>query len=74
MGRITTTTITCDRCEKPMAKDCGNEWIWFDHRKKPFYKLSHEVPCWNRVDDFLLCDECAEEFTQWMLEKKSTNS
>jgi len=73
MGRIITTTITCDRCEKPMARDYENEWIWFDHRKKPFYKLSHKVPCWNKIDDFLLCDDCAEEFRQWMLEKKSTN-
>ena len=41
MGRIITTTITCDRCEKPMARDYENEWIWFDHRKRPFYKISH---------------------------------
>ncbi len=74
MGRIITTTITCDRCEKPMAEDYGNEWIWFDHRKKPFYKLLHDIPAWNRKDDFLLCDDCAEEFRQWMSEKKSTNS
>lgn len=73
MGRIITTTITCDRCEKPMARDYENEWIWFDHRKRPFYKISHKVPSWNRIDDFLLCDDCAEEFRQWMLEKKSTN-
>ena len=74
MGRIVDVTITCDRCEKPMAKDYGNEWIWFEHRKKPFYKLLHDIPAWDRKDEFLLCDDCAEEFRQWMLEKKSTNS
>lgn len=74
MGRIVDVTITCDRCEKPMAKDYGNEWIWLDHKKKPFYKLLHEIPSWNRKDEFLLCDDCAEEFNQWMLKKKSTNS
>lgn len=33
MGKIVDVTITCDRYEKPIAKDYGNEWIWFDHRK-----------------------------------------
>ena len=72
MGQITKTTIVCDRCCKPMAENYGREWKWFDHRKKPFYKLLHDIPSWNRVDEFLLCDDCAEEFKQWMLEK-STN-
>ena len=73
MGRIVKITITCDRCKKPMAEEHANIWTWFDHRKKPFYKLLHEVPCWNRVDEFVLCDDCAQEFKKWMSEKKSTN-
>lgn len=74
MGKIVDVTITCDRCGEPMAKEYGNKWIWFDYKKKLFYKLSHEIPNWNRINEFLLCDNCAEEFKQWMLEKKSTNS
>jgi len=74
MGKIVAVTITCDRCEKPMAKEYGNKWVWFGHKKKLFYKLSHEIPSWNRVDEFLLCDDCAKEFKQWMLEKKSTDN
>ena len=73
MGKIIETTIICDRCEKPMAKEYGHEWVWFDHRKKPFYKILHDVPIWNRRDEFLLCDDCAEDFHQFMLEKKSIN-
>ena len=75
MAITRTTIITCDRCGKLMAKENGDKWIWFDHRKKPFYKISHKIPisCWNKIDDFLLCDDCAEKFRQWMLEKKSTN-
>ena len=74
MGKTIKTTITCDRCNKPMAESYGHEWTWFDHRKKPFYKLCHDIPGWIERDEFLLCDECAWEFKQWMLEKKSANS
>ena len=75
MGRIVDITITCDRCEKPIAKEYEdeNEWDFFNYKKIPFYKLSHGISHWTQVDEFLLCNDCAKEFKQWMREKKSIN-
>ena len=26
----------------------------------------HEIPAWDRTDEYHLCDECADAFKRWM--------
>ena len=66
MSSIVMTTYICDRCNKKIASFDGNTWTWHKVKPRLLMKLSHEVPCWNRVDEFLLCDDCAKEFKNWM--------
>ncbi len=69
MHKVVSTDF-CDRCGKEIASSYNNSWRKKIYIRKPFYKLFHDVPCWNRIDEFLLCDECSEEFNQWMRAKK----
>lgn len=68
VGRNVEVTITCDRCGCVMAREYGNEWILFK-RNKRIFKLVHDVPAWDRTDEYLFCDSCAQSFKKWIVGK-----
>ena len=65
----TETKIICDRCGSEMATVYGHKW--FVQRMKRSIKILHEVPSYNRVDEYHFCDKCAWDFAKWKNEVKA---
>lgn len=67
MGIKTETTYTCDKCGKVMETTYGHEYVAVRGKAT---KIIHEVPCWNRTDKFLLCNDCGHLFMEWLKGEK----
>lgn len=69
---LRTEKVICDRCGAEIDTWYGKKWE-ICHRKRDI-KIFHEVPSWDRVDEYHLCDRCAGDFEKWMENEVDTDA
>lgn len=65
--------IICDRCGVVMAQSYGKTWEIYRLKKKCM-RIMHDIPAWNRTDEYHFCDKCTDDFKRWMKKDVATDA